>query len=234
MKFLKPLFLAPIVLGVSVANAAIIDFVQLTEGSGGLGESAWTTLNITNSEFSLDITGTKDGNAATAYLDYNHAGLGVCGLGAGTKLTTNLDTTRTGLSSNVCWEGSDDNVTTGEYLSFVFDTNVRIDKIWLNNTHDPDRNILDPDLITIDGSDYKGPGNGYAPTTSYSNYGSSVNNWLGSFNVNAGHEFTIAFNDQQFYVSGMEISAVPEPSILTLIGLGLFGLGFSRFRNKKS
>ncbi len=230
MKVFRSLLLAPLILGSSVANSAIIDFVQLTESNSGLGESAWTTLNITNSEFSLDITGTKNGQAATAYLDWGHAGLGVCGLSG----TSSLDTVRTGNGGNICWNAGDDNVTTNEHLSFVFDTNVRIDKIWLNNTHDPDRNILDPDIITIDGLDYKGPGNGYAPTTSYSGYGSSVDNWLGSFDVIAGQEFTIAFSDQQFYVSGIEVTAVPEPSIIALMGFGFIGLGFARHRKQKS
>jgi len=228
MKFLKLFVAAPILISISAANAAIIDFVNMTESSSGLGESAWTTLSIVDSEFTLDITGIKDGQAATAYLDWGHAGLGVCGLAG----TTNLNTARPGNRGNICWQGSDDNVTTNESLSFMFDTNVVVDKIWFNNTHDPDRYFVAPDLVTIDGTDYLGVGNGYAPTTSYSGYNSSVDNWLGSFSVNANSAFTIAYNNEQFYVSGMEVHAVPEPSVIALFAAGLLGLGFAARRRQ--
>ena len=83
----------------------------------------------------------------------------------------------------------------------------------------------------------EGPGNGYAPTSNGYNvalagdpYFASVNNFLGGYSSNAGHVFTIEFDNQQFYISGIEVHAVPEPGTLALLGAGLLGLGFVRRR----
>ncbi len=45
-----------------------------------------------------------------------------------------------------------------------------------------------------------------------------------------GQEFLVWADGSSdaFYVSGLEVSAVPEPSIVALFGLGLLGMGFTR------
>ena len=223
-------------LATTSAQAIIIDFVDLTENT--LGESGWSTLTLNYPDFSVDITGTKNSQSAFAYLDWRHAGLGVCG----SVDQENINQQRTGNRGNVCNPGSDDNVTNGEALFFSFSENVIINNIWLNNTHDRSYTIIDPDLVNIGGVDVLGAGNGYAPGSTYNSLaGASAANALGPFEALANIPFNISFVDEQFYVSAMEVTLdprdpdrpVPVPGSLVLLVTGLFGLTYSR-RNQPS
>ena len=236
MRSIKQLILGSLVILTGTAQAEIIDFVKLTEDAGALGESAWDPLEISGTGFNLSITATQFNvmkqvdETAYAYLDNNHAGLGVCGH----VDASDINVARPGDFSNICNPSSDDNVTDGETLYFEFDTAVTIEKIWFNNTHDEDFEIISPDEVTIDGMDYLGPGNGYAPTSAvYNTAGlkASESNFLGPFSVAADTPFSIAFKDQQFYISGME-AVVPEPGTLALLGSGLLGIGLFRRRRQ--
>lgn len=203
----------------NAATADVIDFKAMAEPGGLLGESIWNTLTINGSGFQLDITGTNSAGSAYAYLDAGNAGLGVCGApksGATIDAATNSGT-------NQCNPASDDNVTTGEALQFVFDVDVLINDLWLNNNHDDDKSLY-LDTVNIGGSAF---------TFTIDN-GGPANYYVGSsYFVAAGDIFEIAFNNEQFYVSGIDVSAsVPEPSSMILFGLGLLGLGLASRRKK--
>ena len=244
---IRNLAIGSALLTASSAQALIIDFVDLTENV--LGESAWTTLSIDlGGGVTMDITGEQNSNSALAYLDYNHAGLGVCGKAKDANKVdqANLNSNGSPSGSNNCDPSSDDNVTNGEILYFAVDGDITIDKIWLNNTHDDDKVIDAPETVMINGASTLGVGNGYAPGSPYNTenggtHGSVANAFtnggLGWMVIGGGAAFTIGFGDEQFYVSAMEISLppgggnnVPAPASIFLIGLGLLGLGMARRR----
>ncbi len=189
--------------GVSANASTTWDFVSMANS----GEYGISTLSLLGDGFSVDITGTKNGNAAYAYLDRGHGGLGVCGTLTSTKQ---------------CNPGSDDNVTTGEILKLTFNKAVTIDKIWFNNNHDGDGS-LSGNKVKIGGTDYA-----LALATGVPSFD---DDWTPnvSFNVAAGGSllFSLAStNFDQFYISGMTVTAVPEPETyaMMLAGLGLLGV----------
>ncbi len=206
----------------ATANAVIIDFINMADGA--FGESAWNPLTLSFAGFSVDITATAtaptdDDNSQYAYLDTRNnkgpAGLGVC------KDLINdpgdAGGPNPGSSTNVCSPSSDDNVTFGESLHFVFTEDVVIDNLWFNNNHDGGFNPL-VDLIDIQG----------APTSVDTGYAGGPNG-IGPFPVlNAGSMFDVRFNNQQFYISAMEVRGVPEPGTLALLVAGLLGLSIMR------
>jgi hypothetical protein len=164
----------------------------------------------------LNIKGYVAGdNQAYAYLDWSRAGLGVCGD------ASSIDTVRTGNSGNVCNPSNDDNITNGEHLEFIFAQDVVIDDIWANNNHDGGFGA--GDLITINGVDY----------TAITGYAGDGNGLLASgISLAAGDVLKIGFNNQQFYVGGMSVSAVPVPAAIWLFGSALLGfIGYGRRTN---
>jgi hypothetical protein len=192
------------------AHAGTIDFIKLIEDPGGYGEGAWSSLVLNVGGVQVTITGhaTDDNDANQyAYLDWGNAGLGSCKDVVSGGLVNTKDDFRT---SNNCNPSSDDNITTNEYLDLVFDQNVTVNNLWFNNNHDGGFGA--GDKVKIAGIDY-------AVATGYAGGA----NGIGSFNVLANTAFRIAFSNEQFYLSGMEVTAnVPdEAATLVLLTAGM-------------
>jgi hypothetical protein len=199
--------------GVTANASTTWDFVSMANTVPG--EKGFSILSLTGDGFSLDITGTKFGGAAFAYLDAGHGGLGVCGV-----LTSSLQ----------CSPSSDDNITTGDVLTMTFHQAVTIDKIWFNNNHDGD-GTLSGNKIKIGGTDYS-----LVLATGVPSFNDDWTPGV-SFSVSAGGSlsFMLASTDaDQFYVSGMTVTAaIPEPETYAMLLAGLGLLGFAARRRKQ-
>ena len=204
---IKPLVLATTLLASSMSQAGVINFIDLTENMvTGLGESAWTTLATSTAGVNVSITAGGAQGREYAYLDWGNAGLGAC------AHPYTVDVAHRGSGVNQCRPDYDDNVNPGEYLIFNFDRAVTISSIWFNNNHDGGFNA--GDMVNINGA-------------AYSVFPNAA---IGSFTVAANTDWRVAYENEQFYVGGLDIHQVPEPGSLMLLGMGVFALGFMRRR----
>jgi len=207
----------------SMSSAAVINFQTLADST--LGESIWNPLTITvpgPSGFTLTITATKNSALAYAYLDSGTAGLGVCGTPTSSDAVNHSYGGSSG--TNRCNPSDDDNVTAGEKLTFTFDRDVVINDIWMNDNHDPDLSLFN-NTVDINGSAHTflvdhgaGSNNDYNVGTSYS--------VLGNTAFTIGYYSGTLTSADQFYISKMSVTAVPEPEIYAMLGLGLGMMGW--------
>jgi len=223
--------------GASVpANAILLNFLDYIDGVGeravtgtfNLGGLTITAFGSNNTVGSADFV-----NGPFAYLDGplsgDRAGIGVC-----QNITGALQ----------CNPPSDDNVTVNgsnnEILSLSFDKEVRVDAaLFRNNGHTAtfggDRSI---DVsVGAGGFSTETLVDGLAPGLLGAGLVGSP-----SFLLAIGDTINFKFNNQQFYLSALDvridpgkISVVPLPASFYLFGTGLLGIGFlARRRRKKT
>lgn len=201
------------------SNAATFNFIDLIDNdigtvtgtlgsgdsfSGNPDELAFQSFSWTDGGVTLTASATnmtsEGAVMAFAYLDRGNAGLGVCRV----------------ISSrgNQCAPSSDDNVTVGERLHYGFNLKVDIDLVDIE-LRDADHNLYDsiPDGIEVDVD-----GAGFVQ--------------LNSLDALRGQQFVFrtSGNDSQFYISTLNVTAVPEPSTWVLMLLAIAGLMVLRRR----
>src|SRR5688572_19302341 len=81
----------------SAAGAETINFKAMADGA--FGESAWTSLDLTLTDFSVSVTGSSSAGPGYAYLDSGNAGLGVCGVLDGSPSANAI---HPGSTANLC------------------------------------------------------------------------------------------------------------------------------------
>ena len=215
MKFLTIVSLAVVALaGIQTVNAATFDFVAEADkpyDAGVAGEQGFATYKLEAGGIKLEATGKFGSQAAFAYLDKGNAGLGVCKILSG--------------STNQCNPSNDDNVTLDETLILTFDQIVSLDEVTFRDGGHHQTFAKDALFeLTIDGIFQ-----GASPLTA-TFLGPLVGKVFefANFNPMANTD-----NDYQFYISTVNVSAVPIPAAIWLFGSAMLGFVGIRRNNKK-
>lgn len=228
MRLFKVMTVAGLLACTGPATAALLDFRAAAEPAG-LGESAYQPLELKDHAvfggFDITVQGFLGDVETHAYLDANNAGLGVCSSGVSSTGPN------PGSGANVCGDASDDNVTVREFVKLTFNEAVTVSAIWLNNNHDDDASLTG-DTVTINGTDVLFAAGDIDPARSSGSDGNGDTDFLYSnlFSFAAGDMMTIAYNDEEFYLSAMEVQRVPLPTTIALLVMGLLGIGVARRR----
>ncbi len=229
----------------SQGQAFILDFQKLADEKHG--ESAWQPFTDVFSEAGFEGTVTVSANGGGyAYLDARigsaRAGMGVC-----PKLLAGAATgARPGMSSNICDPSDDDNIRSGEELTFEFDVtavppgqvlaSIVVSRLWISGTHDGDGSVAG-DTVLIRGASQALAGNGWATGTA-----AEVANFIQGPSLTPAEAMTVGYggdSSEQFYVSAMEVfingrrdfcdpiiqdCSVPIVGVIPLLGIGLLGM----------
>ena len=194
-----------VLLATNVSSAATFDFVAIADGPP-VKEEGGQPLNFSDEGINLQAFGFVGGQDAFAYLDHSWDVINhraPGGLGVCGSIDQDLE----------CDPAWDDNVTTDESLKLVFDREVTLSVSAFNN-----HNIVVAGLVdfSVDG--------GAFVALEMSN--------LANFASHLGTMFEFRYNDAEFYLGGVQVSAVPLPPAVLLFGAALFGLGWLGRRRK--
>lgn len=193
-------------LATQTTHATLLDFASDAHAS----EQGYALLTYTGWWGDLKITGhasNDDDSTQFAYMDSHYGGLGAC-----------KDLT----ASDQCTPSNDDNVTHFEWLTFIFDQDVYIKNLWVNNNHDG--GFASGASLYVDGSAVLARESG----NTLGAY--QIANSIGDFRVSAHTAFTLAYHNTQFYVTAMEVVGLPEGGSVVLLIIGIFGLALVRYR----
>lgn len=206
-----------VALGTSAAQAATLDFLGFTDANGETAvegffpndtifDAMFVPIATTLRGYSGDAASGKTGSGPFAYLDRNQAGVGVCKV----------------LSGSQCAPASDDNLTKGEILGVSFGQSVTITSLsFRGESHPTDPEFGQSDLFDVS---FDGGANWLSLALVNARFGNSVA-------VNAvlpkGTEMLLAYNNQQYYLSAMEVAPVPLPAAGLLLVAGIGALGFA-------
>lgn len=229
--------------------STIMDFQNFADNV--YGESAWTSFSHTEGDLTLTATAgsTRGSNDYYAYLDHvlsgERAGLGACKAVTDPNLIDQPQAN--GGGTNRCLDGSDDNITDGEWVRLVFNQEVTLTSLrFVDGTHNltwaPDAEFS----FWVDGVLYGGQNQrfndvaavipGYTDAAVWDLSGKPGGGVTGiTFDFGyagpATDDGTIlpadgyTLDDYRFYISGSLTDHVPVPAptplLLTLLPLGV-------------
>lgn len=213
-----------------VANATTVDITKYVDTVSGEkdADGTWNIngVNVTFGATNYLLPSGPYGGTPSAYFDYGGAGAGVCQQTFTPTGTIRKDT-------NSCRPSSDDNVTGTtsyhEVLQVSFDNPLGINNIELTSEghkigdYAASHNFDAGDLVDISTD-------GGATWIAYA-IGVGTGKVAGFFQLLTG-EIWFRFNNEQFYLSKFDTTAVPVPGALPLLASGIAGLGYLARRRK--